>query len=368
MYFFKLNLYIPIFLFSNFVFAQEVVFGTVSDNQGVPLPDASIVVAETNKGVITDFDGFFSIEANVSITLTVSFVGYQSQTLIANPGQELNVQLVPSNALDEVVITALGIKRAEKAIGYAVQGISGTEVAEVKATNVINALSGKIAGVNIIGSSAGPSASANITIRGATSLMGNNQPLFVVNGLPITNDLYSFDDGLNGSSSIDFGNAAQIINPDDIEAISVLKGPAASALYGSRAANGVILVETKTGKLSESGFRVDLSTNLQFGPPLKLPDYQNTFGSGGHGQYSYVDGLWSTGEAMQRDAYGENWGTDWMVQLIKQFNSNGEAVPFTPSPNNIQDFYETTITSSTNVSVSSSSEDLFGRFSYTPHQ
>ena len=345
--------------------AQDTVYGSVTDEQGVPLPGASIVIAETNSGVTTDFDGMFRIEITSDITLTFSYVGYESQTILASPGQEINIQLNQSNALDEVVITALGIRRSEKAIGYSVQGISGSEVAEVKATNIINALSGKVAGVNITGSSAGPSASANITIRGATSLMGNNQPLFVVNGMPITNDLYSFDDGLNGSSSIDFGNAAQIINTDDIEAISVLKGPAASALYGSRAANGVILVETKTGKLSESGFRVDLSTNLQFGSPLKLPNYQNTYGSGGHGQYSYVDGLWSTGEANQRDAYGENWGPRMNGQLIKQFNSNGDAVPFTPSPNNVRDFYENTITSSTNVSVSSSSEDSFGRFSYT---
>ena len=352
-------------LIFNFSFGQSTVSGSVTDDQGIPLPGASIVIAETNSGVTTDFDGLFLIETTSSITITISYVGYESQTTVASPGQKLSIQLVQSNALDEVILTALGIRRAEKAIGYSVQGISGAEIAEVKATNVINALSGKVAGVNITGSSAGPSASANITIRGATSLMGNNQPLFVVNGMPITNDLYSFDDGLNGSSSIDFGNAAQIINSDDVESISVLKGPAASALYGSRAASGVILIETKTGKFSKSGYRVDLSTNLQFGSPLKLPNYQNTYGSGGHGQYSYVDGLWSTGEANQRDAYGENWGPRMNGQRIKQFNSNGEAIPFTPSPNNVRDFYETTVTSSTNVSVSSSNENSFGRFSYT---
>lgn len=362
---FKITVSLFTILIFNFSVGQGTVSGSVTDEQGVPLPGASIVIAETNSGVTTDFDGLFLIETTSPITITIGYVGYESQTTVANPGQELSIQLVQSNALDEVVLTALGIRRAEKAIGYSVQGISGAEIAEVKATNVINALSGKVAGVNITGSSAGPSASANITIRGATSLMGNNQPLFVVNGMPITNDLYSFDDGLNGSSSIDFGNAAQIINSDDVESISVLKGPAASALYGSRAASGVILVETKTGKLSEPGYRVDLSTNLQFGSPLKLPNYQNTYGSGGHGQYSYVDGLWSTGEANQRDAYGENWGPRMNGQRIKQFNSNGEAVPFTSSPNNVRDFYETTITSSTNVAVSSSNENSFGRFSYT---
>jgi TonB-dependent SusC/RagA subfamily outer membrane receptor len=121
--------------------------------------------------------------------------------------------------------------------------------------------------------------------------MGNNQPLFVLNGMPITNDLYSFDDGLNGSSTIDFGNAAQLINSDDIENISILKGPAASALYGSRAANGVILVETKTGTYGADEFNVELTTGVQMANPLKLPNYQNTYGSGGGGNTATSMGL-----------------------------------------------------------------------------
>ena len=149
-------------------------------------------------------------------------------------------------------------------MGYSVQGISASEINKVKATNIVNSLAGKVAGVNITGSAAGPAASSNITIRGASSLMGNNQPLFVVNGMPITNELYGFDDGLNGSTSIDFGNAAQLINTDDINAISVLKGPAASALYGSRAANGVILIETKTGEYADEDLGVELNSSIQF--------------------------------------------------------------------------------------------------------
>jgi TonB-dependent SusC/RagA subfamily outer membrane receptor len=234
--------------FSSYLVAQTTtVKGLVTDQNSTPLPGATIFNQTEGTGVTTNFDGEFSIEINPESKLVISYIGYKDY-ILEGPFDELNtIQLISDSQLDEVVITALGIRREEKAIGYSVQGITGSEVAEVKSTNVINALSGKIAGVNITGSSAGPSASANITIRGATSLTGNNQPLFVVNGMPITNDLYSFDDGLNGSTSIDFGNAAQIINSDDIQNISVLKGPAASALYGSRAANGVILVETKTG-------------------------------------------------------------------------------------------------------------------------
>src|SRR6056300_552108 len=352
-------------LFSLTALAQNPVKGTVLDDQGLPLPGATVYVLETNQGVITDFDGLFSIETESKITIQISFVGYVSKTLSANPGDDLSIVLQPSNQLDEVVITALGIEREEKALGYSVQGIKGSEVAKVKTPNIINALAGKISGVNITGSSAGPAASANITIRGASSLMGNNQPLFVVNGMPITNDLYTFDDGLNGSTSIDFGNAAQIVNTDDIEAISVLKEPAASALYGSRAANGVILIETKTGNFIKKGLGIEINSSIQIANPLKLPDYQNQYGSGGGGKYSYLNGSTYIGANENYDAYGENWGPALNGQLVKQFNSNGEAVPFTASPNNIRDFYQTALTHSTNVAVNSSSDTGQSRFSYT---
>ena len=354
-----------LFSFSILSFAQGPITGTVVDDQGIPLPGATILVVETSDGVITDFDGNFSLETNEGVTLQISFVGFDTQMVEANPGDTLEIQLTPSNALDEVVITALGLKRSEKALGYSVQGIKGSEVAKVKAVNIVSSLSGKVSGVNITNGAAGPAASSNITIRGATSLMGNNQPLFVLNGMPITNDLYSFDDGLNGSSTIDFGNAAQLINSDDIENISILKGPAASALYGSRAANGVILVETKTGTYGADDFNVELTTGVQMANPLKLPNYQNTYGSGGGGKYSYLNGSTYIGANQNYDAYGENWGPEMNGQLIKQFNSNGEAVPFTPAPDNVRNFYETAITHSTNIAINTSNDNSFGRFSYT---
>lgn len=353
------------FLFSILSFAQGPITGTVVDDQGIPLPGATIFVVGTSDGVITDFDGNFSLETNEAVTLQISFVGFDTQVVEADPGDTLQIQLTPSNALDEVVITALGLKRSEKALGYSVQGIKGSEVSKVKAVNIVSALSGKVSGVNITNGAAGPAASSNITIRGATSLMGNNQPLFVLNGMPITNDLYSFDDGLNGSSTIDFGNAAQLINSDDIENISILKGPAASALYGSRAANGVILVETKTGTYGSGDFNVELTTGVQMANPLKLPNYQNTYGSGGGGKYSYLNGSTYIGANQNYDAYGENWGPEMNGQPVKQFNSNGEAVPFTPAPDNVRNFYETAITHSTNVAINTSNESSFGRFSYT---
>lgn len=345
--------------------AQNIFSGSVVDENGIPLPGASIVNSSSGEGVITDFDGKFSIRANEGSIIVISYVGYQNLSFSGPYTNSQLFKLQPDNELDEVVLTALGIKRAEKALGYSVQGLTASEVNRVKATNVVNSLAGKIAGVTITGSSAGPTASSNINIRGASSLMGNNQPLFVVNGLPITNDLYTFDDGLNGSTSIDFGNAAQIINTDDINAISVLKGPAASALYGSRAANGVILIETKTGDSQPNGFGVELNSSIQFSDPLKLPNYQNEFGSGGGGKYSYLNGSTYIGANENYDAYGENWGPRMNGQLIKQFNSEGQPTPFTPAPNNIRNFYQTGVLLSTNVSVNNSNDIGQSRFSYT---
>ena len=360
--------YIPfiLFLFGLSIHAQDTVLsGVVVDENNIPLPGATVQMQGSQDGVITDFNGNFSLDVTSDTTIEVSYTGYEKYVLSGPFDSAVQIQLVPSNALEEVVITALGIRRAEKALGYAVQGIKADEISKVKATNVVNSLAGKIAGVNITGSAAGPSASSNINIRGASSLMGNNQPLFVVNGMPITNDLYTFDDGLNGSTSIDFGNAAQIVNTDDIEAISVLKGPAASALYGSRAANGVILIETKTGNFVKKGLGIEINSSIQIANPLKLPDYQNQYGSGGGGKYSYLNGSTYIGANENYDAYGENWGPVLNGQLVKQFNSNGEALPFTSAENNIRDFYQTALTHSTNVAVNSSSDTGQSRFSYT---
>ena len=359
-YLFNLLILIPLFLTAQITFTA-----VVTDDSSIPLPGASVVNSVSGEGVISDFDGNFSIVVNEGDFITISYVGYQNITY-SGPFDTVPIfQLQPDNELDEVVLTALGIKRAEKALGYSVQGLSTAEVNRVKATNVVNSLAGKVAGVTITGSAAGPTASSNINIRGASSLMGNNQPLFVVNGLPVTNDLYTFDDGLNGSTSIDFGNAAQIINTDDINAISVLKGPAASALYGSRAANGVILIETKTGEAQPNGFGVEINSSIQFSDPLKLPNYQNEFGSGGGGKYSYLNGSTYIGANQNYDAYGENWGPRMNGQLIIQFNSDGQPAPFTPAPDNIRNFYQTGVTLSTNVSVNSSNEKGQSRFSYT---
>ena len=344
---------------------SRVLTGTVTSEDGAPIIGARVIVEGTTNGTITNDTGNFEIEvAEKAEVLRITYIGYADQKVPIGTKSEFEVTMVSDLELDEVIVTALGVERDEKALGYSVQRLDGDEISLVKPTNVTNALAGKVSGVYITGSAAGPTASANINIRGAASLLGNNQPLFVVNGMPITNDLFSFDDGLNGSTTIDFGNAAQIINPDDIASINILKGPAASALYGARAADGVILVETKTGRSSD-GWGVELNSTTTFETILKLPDYQNEFGFGGGGKYSYLDGTNYIGSEEYYEAYGENWGPRMNGQEIIQFNSDGEPVPFTPAPDNIRNFFQTGITSIQNIALTNADEDGDSRLSFT---
>ncbi len=348
-------------------FAQtRTVTGTVQEDSGEPLIGANVVVkGTTSQGTVTDINGEFELNVDESATtLVVSYTGYQTEEVSIENTSSVTVTLQSTIELSEVVVTALGVERDEKALGYSVQKLDASDIAKVKPTNVTNSLAGKASGVYVTGSSSGPTASANINIRGAASLLGNNQPLFVVNGMPITNDLYSFDDGLNGSTTIDFGNAAQIVNPDDIASVNVLKGPAASALYGARAADGVILIETKTGE-NTKGWGVQVNSTTNFETVLKWPNYQNEFGFGGGGKYSYKDGTNYIGANEYYEAYGENWGPRMNGQLVKQFNSDGEPVPFTPAPDNIKNFFRTGVTGINNISLSNSSDEGDLRLSYT---
>ena len=356
-----------LFLFIGFAqsgWAQQKITGAVTDNTGDPVIGASITVLNGQEGTLTDAMGQYSIALYDGQTkLVFSYFGFETQTVDVSGKSILNVTLTPSEIqLEEVVITALGVSREERALGYAVQGLKSKDIASVPAPNAVDNLSGKLAGVYVTGGSSGPTASSNVTIRGQTSLNGNSQALFIVNGVPITNGLFSPGDGLNGSSTIDFGNGAQIINSFDIENISVLKGPAAAALYGSRAANGVIYVTTKTGRNSK-GWGVSVNSNTVIETPLKLPNFQDQFGNGGYGKYSYSNGATYTGDYY--DAFGENWGPRTNGQLIKQWDSNGEATPFEAAPNNMRNFFQTGVSTNNNVSISHADENGDFRFSAT---
>jgi TonB-dependent SusC/RagA subfamily outer membrane receptor len=269
--------------------AQNFVNGTITDEEGTFLPGATVTVLESNIGTITDFDGKFSLQANTGDTVIISYVGYISQEIVV--GESLNFEIIlRSNLLEEVVVTALGISREKKSLGYAVSEISGDNVNTIKDNNLANSLTGKVAGLQI--SAAGSLGSGSrITIRGNNSLGGNSQALIVVDGMPINSSLpLGNDGGQRESGSNDSGGQPSYepsiggggiadINPDDVESISVLKGPAASALYGSRAGNGVILITTKRGSRSDR-LGVTLKTNLYVDSHMFLPDFQNQYGQG----------------------------------------------------------------------------------------
>ena len=222
-----------------------------------------------------------------------------------------------TQTLDEVVVTALGISREKKSLGYTTQELKSNELSNTKETNLLNSLSGKVAGVRITNSQ-GDMGSSRIVIRGETSIAGNNQPLFIVDGIPVDNSQLNA-----GGATRDFRNAIADLNSEDIESISVLKGPNAAALYGSRAAHGVILITTKTGK-GQKGLGVSVNSGISFATVATLPDFQNVFGQGSNGKFSYVNGK----GAGVNDGVDESWGPKMDGRLIPQFHSNGEAVPF----------------------------------------
>ena len=257
-----------------------------SADDGMGIPGATVVVKGTTQGTTTDLDGLYSLDVDPSAEVLVfSFVGMS--TVEIELGNSNNIDVVmetESHLMDEVVVTALGISREKKSLGYAVQELDGEEVSRIRSTNVVNSLSGKAAGVKVqnTGNMGG---SSNIIIRGASSITGNNQALIVVDGVPINNDMDNTKAQVRGRSGYDYGNAASDINPADIESMNVLKGAAATALYGSRAANGAIIITTKKGTRTVSKKRVygvGISSNVTTGfiDKSTFPAYQQGYGAG----------------------------------------------------------------------------------------
>ena len=269
--------------------AQTTVTGTVTDsNDGSPLPGANVVVKGTTNGVSSDFDGNYSINVSgKSAILVFTFIGYTPKEIAVNGQTSVNVSLAEdASKLDEVVVTALGISRERKSLGYAVSTIEGSSVSLAKETNVVSSLAGKVAGVVVSKSTSGAGGGTRIVIRGNGSLNGNNQPLYVVDGVPIDNSGIS-NAGAGEYSVTDLGTGISDINADDIESMSILKGPNAAALYGSRAANGVVLITTKKGKLNR-GLGITINSSTTFDSPLVLPEYQNQYGRGTDGDFPNI--------------------------------------------------------------------------------
>ncbi len=312
--------------------SQEVqVKGKVTSSEdGSALPGASVIVKGTQVGTVTDGEGNFVVKVpSGATTLVVSFVGMKTQEVDIAGRQVVDVVLQPEViGMEEVVVTALGIKRSEKALGYSAVTIGSDDIAQTRTNSLMNSLQGKIAGVSITSNSGAPGASTKVIIRGFSSITGNNEPLYVVDGVPVNNTRNTlYADNNDVSRTQDFGNRANDINPDDIESVTILKG-AAAALYGSRAANGVIMITTKQGKKGDK-FKVEYNGSATFSEPLRLPQLQNWFGQGWNGSFKYEEnGSWGP----KFDGKLRLWGN--VVDNSQQLK------PYVAQKNNLRDFFD----------------------------
>lgn len=329
----------------------DPVRGRITTSDGQPLWGVSIRIKGTNRGTTTNANGEFTIEANKGETLVVSYVGFQAREFALGDSQNIAISLSASDGqLSEVVVTALGIRKERKALGYSVTEVKGSELTQARETNVANSLVGKIAGVNVSSVSGGPASSTNVIIRGISSLGGDNQPLYVVNGVPVTNQIKG-NDGGQYTNAPDLGDGISNINPDDIETISVLKGAAASALYGSRAKAGVILITTKSG--SGKG-TIEFNSNYVAEKIVNVTGWQYVYGSG-------ANGLKPTTAAAAYDAGNSSWGAKLDGSSVIQFD--GVSRPYIAQKDNLKKFYRTGGTFTNTLSFSRGYEDGAFRFS-----
>ncbi len=339
-----------IFMGLQVVTAQsKQITGTItSAEDGLGMPGVSIVLKGTTIGASTDIDGKYSLEAKTTDVLLISFVGMVTQEIKVGDKTVINVVMeTESIGMDEVVVTALGVTREKKSLGYAVTEVSGESISEGKESNIVNSLSGKVAGVSIRQANT-MGGSANILIRGTTSLMGNNQALFVVDGVPMDNSNTNTANQTSGRGGYDYGNAASDINPDDVESVSILKGAAASALYGSRAANGVVLITTKKGK-KRKGLGVTVNTGITFNTINKetMPEYQYEYGAGYSPDWSFENAI--NGHNVVNTNDDASWGPkfDPNLQVVHwdaldpNAANYGETRPWVGAKSKVYDFFET---------------------------
>lgn len=330
-------------------FAQTTsISGVVSSKEDGLIPGVSVLVKGTTNGTTTDAVGKFTL-GNISSKdfLVLSAIGYATVEIPVGNKTKFDVILsADTKVLNEVVVTALGISREKKSLGFSQQEVKGESLVEARSTNVVNGLSGKIAGVQIT-SNGGPGSGSNIVIRGSSSVAGNNQPLIVIDGVP-----------MQQSTSNQYGGGISEINPDNIKEMSVLKGPNAAALYGSRAANGVILITTKNGS-GTKGIGIEYNANVTFERPFIKPDFQNTYG-GGNGyrtwyadgwsgvigddaadQYAAAYGSFASGRTTGTAGTDESWGAPMDGRLVRQWWTGTDVAPLTPQPNNWDEFWDT---------------------------
>ena len=358
-------------------FAQEkTISGTVSDESGA-LPGVSVVVEGTSNGVETDFDGKYSIKAAQGDVLTFSYLGYTTSRETVGAANTIDVTLQEGSEMLEEITIGLGVSKKEKAIGYAVQKVSGENIDKAKEPNLVNSLQGRVAGVQIQGSPSTMGGASRITIRGSNSFLGNNQPLFIVDGVPISNAEYSTSDQQRGfgGGSYDYGNAASEIDPSNVESMSVLKGAAATAVYGSRGANGVILITTKSGR-NQKGMGISFDSSVSFDQVRNLIPIQSTYGGGStyptdSGFKSFIqDGVGYLAPNYAKDG---SWGPKFDPnRLVRHWDSwdpgssnYREVRPWVAPKNSYDTFFDTGVTLMNTLALSGSNEDGSYRVSYT---
>ncbi len=353
----------------------QSVSGKVTDgSNGEGLPGVAVVVEGSNTGVMSDMDGVYRISAATGDVLTFSFVGYNTVRKEVT-GATMDVSMESGVALDEVVVTALGVSREKKALGYSVQELGNDAFTDAKTENVVRSLTGKIAGVQVTSGTAIGS-SSKVLLRGASSITGDNQPLFVVDGVPMDNADYSSGNTQRSVGGYDYGNAIQDLNPDDIESVSVLKGPAAAALYGARASNGAIVITTKSGKGYQSsgkrGIGISVNSGVAFNNVYVLPDYQNSYG-GGAGQ-AWIDTI--DGNFIPDYGYDGSWGPKLDGTPVRHWDSwydyagdadFGTTRPWSPTDSDVDQYFQTGVTLTNNVSVTGATDESAFRLSYTNH-
>jgi TonB-linked SusC/RagA family outer membrane protein len=335
-------------LYSFGVFAQVSVRGTVTSSDGEPIIGANVIELGSNNGTATDLDGNYQLKVGPNAILEFTYTGYVSQKFTVGVQPMINVTLEEGVSLSEMVVTALGISREKKSLTYAAQTIQGGQLTQVRDANFVNTLQGKVAGLVVTNASSGVGGATRVILRGNRSIQSSNNALFVVDGVPV-------DNSTPGQVGNDFGgyngsDGVANINPDDIESINVLKGAAASVLYGSRAANGVILITTKKG--SAGAISVDVNSGAQFDAPLTLPNLQNEYGQGNGGVFG--------------SRSSASWGPKMNNQAVIDWT--GMAQGMVPQPNNVSDFFQIGTSFNNSVGIKGGSEKVQSYFSFTNNQ
>ncbi|KPL11006.1 MAG: hypothetical protein AMS26_20940 [Bacteroides sp. SM23_62] len=335
-------------------FAQRTITGTVTSSEdNLSLPGVNVFVQGTTTGTITDLEGQYTLEVpDGNVILQFSFVGYNTELITVGSSNVIDVIMTPSLfALDEVVVTSLGIAREKKRITYSAQNVDADDIATAREVNVVNSLQGKVAGVDVIKSSSGVAGATRVVIRGNRSIAANNQPLYIVDGVPINNSSFSTPEDEGGG--VQGGDGIGNINPDDIESLTVLKGPNAVALYGSRAANGAIVITTKKG-VARRGIGVEFNTNTSMEKALILTKFQNVYGQGNGGVY------------IPTSEHG--WGAKMTGQIVETWSKDpkdaGETYAYSPHEN-FKEFFQTGFNTANTLTLTAGSDKIRALFSYT---